>query len=92
MLLKAAEDLGIDPSISFMVGDRAGDIEAGNSAGCKATYLVRSGYGVETLKKGRLTGRSWSITCWLQSKTFSKIDHQIRWGIPKISEMAFRIG
>ena len=56
MLLKAAEDLGIDPSISFMVGDRAGDIEAGNSAGCKATYLVRSGYGVETLKKGTPDG------------------------------------
>ena len=56
MLLKAAEDLGIDPAISFMVGDRAGDIEAGNSAGCKATYLVRSGYGEETLKKGTPAG------------------------------------
>ncbi len=51
MLLKAAEDLGIDPAISFMVGDRAGDIEAGIRAGCKTTYLVRSGYGEETLKK-----------------------------------------
>ena len=52
MLLKAAKDLGIDPAISFMVGDRAGDIEAGTQAGCKATYLVRTGYGEETLKKG----------------------------------------
>ena len=56
MLLKAVEDLGIDPAISFMVGDRAGDIEAGISAGCKATYLVRSGYGEETLKKGTPAG------------------------------------
>lgn len=56
MLLKAAEDLGIDPAISFMVGDRAGDIEAGCKAGCKAAYLVRSGYGEETLKKGTPSG------------------------------------
>ena len=52
MLLQGAKDLGIDPAISFMVGDRAGDIAAGNTAGCKTSYLVRSGYGTETLKEG----------------------------------------
>lgn len=56
MLLQAAKDLGIDPARSFMVGDRAGDMEAGQQAGCKATYLVRTGYGQQTLEKGTPQG------------------------------------
>ncbi|MFC1491333.1 D-glycero-alpha-D-manno-heptose-1,7-bisphosphate 7-phosphatase [Nitrospinota bacterium] len=43
MLVGAAEDLGIDLSSSFMVGDRLKDIEAGNRAGCK-TVLIESPY------------------------------------------------
>lgn len=44
MLLRAAEDLGIDLSASWMIGDKGADIEAGLSAGCRA-MLVRTGYG-----------------------------------------------
>jgi D-glycero-D-manno-heptose 1,7-bisphosphate phosphatase len=44
MLLAAAEDASIDLRRSFMVGDRFGDIEAGQAAGCK-TILVGDGYG-----------------------------------------------
>jgi D,D-heptose 1,7-bisphosphate phosphatase len=40
MLLKAAEDLDIDLSASWMVGDSARDVEAGQRAGCK-TIRVR---------------------------------------------------
>ena len=44
MLLKAAAELGIDLARSWMVGDRATDLQAGAAAGCR-TILVRTGYG-----------------------------------------------
>lgn len=39
MLLKAAQDLNIDLSKSYMVGDGENDIKAGKSAGCKTVLL-----------------------------------------------------
>jgi D-glycero-D-manno-heptose 1,7-bisphosphate phosphatase len=45
MLLAAAEELGIDLSSSWMVGDKNADVEAGIAAGCRP-ILVRTGYGV----------------------------------------------
>ena len=42
MILKAAEALEIDLSISWMVGDILNDVEAGNKAGCK-TVLIDNG-------------------------------------------------
>ncbi len=49
MLLRAAEELDLDLSRCFAVGDSRRDLVAGREAGCK-TILVRSGYGrgVET--------------------------------------------
>jgi D-glycero-D-manno-heptose 1,7-bisphosphate phosphatase len=44
MLLRAAEEHGLDLSRSWMVGDKALDLEAGRRAGCKVA-LVRTGYG-----------------------------------------------
>ncbi len=44
LLLRAARDLGIDLSLSFMIGDRWRDVEAGKRAGCR-TVLVGRGYG-----------------------------------------------
>ena len=41
MLLKAAQDMGIDLSRSWMVGDRFLDVAAGNAAGCKTILLRR---------------------------------------------------
>lgn len=43
LLLKAARDLCVDLSSSFMVGDRWRDIEAGWNAGC-TTFFVDYGY------------------------------------------------
>jgi D-glycero-D-manno-heptose 1,7-bisphosphate phosphatase len=40
MLLNAAATLGIDLSTSVMVGDRSGDIEAGQRAGCRTVYIA----------------------------------------------------
>lgn len=44
MLLRAAEEMGVDPRSSYMVGDTIRDIEAGHNAG-STTVLVRTGYG-----------------------------------------------
>lgn len=46
MLLRAAGELGIDLSVSFMVGDRWRDIDCGRAAGC-TTLLVDYGYAEE---------------------------------------------
>jgi D-glycero-D-manno-heptose 1,7-bisphosphate phosphatase len=42
-LLEAARVYGIDLSVSYMVGDRWRDIEAGERAGCK-TFFIDYGY------------------------------------------------
>ncbi len=44
MILKASEALGIDPSRSFMIGDKNDDLLAGWRAGC-SPILVKTGYG-----------------------------------------------
>jgi D-glycero-D-manno-heptose 1,7-bisphosphate phosphatase len=44
LLFRAAHDLGIDLTSSFMVGDRWRDVEAGRRAGCR-TLFVDCGYG-----------------------------------------------
>lgn len=49
MIEQACRDYGIDMGRSYMVGDRAGDIIAGQSAGLK-TILLESGYGTERLE------------------------------------------
>ena len=45
MLLKAAEDLNIDLSQSYMVGDGENDIKAGKAAGCKTVLIGEDEYG-----------------------------------------------
>jgi len=49
MLKKAAKELNIDMKLSFMIGDKLSDIEAGKRAGCK-TIIVKTGYGIEELR------------------------------------------
>src|SRR5262245_19182227 len=39
MILAVAEELGIDLRQSFMVGDRASDVEAGRAAGCTTVFI-----------------------------------------------------
>jgi D-glycero-D-manno-heptose 1,7-bisphosphate phosphatase len=50
MLLAAQRDFGIDLSRSFMVGDKAIDVEAGQRAGV-SPVLVMTGYGKEEQRK-----------------------------------------
>lgn len=44
LIEKAAADFAIDPTRSFLVGDKLSDVEAGQAAGCRC-FLVRTGYG-----------------------------------------------
>ena len=46
MLQQAAEELNIDLTRSYVVGDKVSDLEVGMRAGCKS-ILVRTGYGSE---------------------------------------------
>jgi len=46
MLLRAAAEYGLDLSRSWMIGDKADDLEAGRRAGCRVA-LVLTGYGKE---------------------------------------------
>lgn len=48
MLLRAASDLGLALERSWMVGDAVSDVLAGKNAGCRASVLVRTGYGEES--------------------------------------------
>lgn len=56
MLLAACRDFDIGPARSAMAGDRLSDIEAGRSAGCRACYLLKTGYGLETIRRENITG------------------------------------
>jgi len=49
MLLRAAQELGIDLARSWMVGDRWRDIDCGHAAGCRTIFIDR-GY-AEELKR-----------------------------------------
>jgi D,D-heptose 1,7-bisphosphate phosphatase len=46
MLLRAARELGLDLSASWMVGDMVSDVLAGRNAGCRGSILVRTGHDV----------------------------------------------
>jgi D-glycero-D-manno-heptose 1,7-bisphosphate phosphatase len=53
LLLRAARELDLDLSRSYMVGDSFRDVGAGRAAGVAATVLLRTGYGRgEILWKG----------------------------------------
>lgn len=40
MLLQAARELNVDLASSWMIGDRASDVEAGRSAGCRTVLMA----------------------------------------------------
>jgi D-glycero-D-manno-heptose 1,7-bisphosphate phosphatase len=46
MILEAARDLGLDPSRSYMIGDKASDILCGKNAGTE-TVFIRTGQALD---------------------------------------------
>lgn len=55
MLIKAAEDLNIDLSMSWMIGDGKSDILAGKNAGCKTALIGEDDYGQDITVDSILT-------------------------------------
>jgi D-glycero-D-manno-heptose 1,7-bisphosphate phosphatase len=49
LLLRAAQDLSLDLSSSWMVGDAWSDLQAGQAAGLRGTIMVRTGRGATQL-------------------------------------------
>ena len=68
MLLEAAAELGIDLSTSVMVGDRASDVEAGVTAGCRAVF-IDLGYTAEPLPRNpcKIVASLSEATDWILS-------------------------
>jgi D-glycero-D-manno-heptose 1,7-bisphosphate phosphatase len=57
LIIRAANDFGIDRTTSFMVGDRWRDVDAGSAAGCR-TVLIDMGYrerGPSTLPSAKVS-------------------------------------
>ena len=50
LFLQAAKDFNIDLSQSYMIGDKSTDIEAGQNAGCKESYLIGTNEGNSLLE------------------------------------------
>jgi D-glycero-D-manno-heptose 1,7-bisphosphate phosphatase len=50
MLTRAADNLGINLSVSYMIGDHWTDVQAGIAAGCKA-IMLRTGHGPQEIAK-----------------------------------------
>ena len=67
MLLRAANDLGLDLATSVMVGDRCSDVAAANAAGLRQAFLI------EGTEAGRCPGRALTVATleevsdWLQA-------------------------
>ncbi len=49
----ARQEFGLNLAVSYMIGDKRLDLEAGWNAGLKACILVRTGYGAETERADR---------------------------------------
>ncbi len=53
-LYDARDEFNLDLGQSYMVGDKAIDIECGSNAGVKQSFLVRTGYGRKTEAAGTI--------------------------------------
>jgi D-glycero-D-manno-heptose 1,7-bisphosphate phosphatase len=77
MLYQAAQDLHLDLSRSYLVGDKLTDIQAGNLAGCQ-TVLVETGYGKaeskiqqDEIKIDRICSDLLSAIDWILSQSYT---------------------
>jgi len=56
MLQRAAAELGIEPRISILFGDKSSDVAAGRAAGVGQCWLVRSGHRLSALEESQADG------------------------------------
>jgi len=55
MIMRAMEDLHLDLSRSYIIGDMVKDLQAGHNAGVKKAILVKTGYGENVVEAGIAT-------------------------------------
>jgi D-glycero-D-manno-heptose 1,7-bisphosphate phosphatase len=79
MLLQVAEEMGIDLSRSYLVGDAVTDLLAGHQVGCKL-YLVLTGRGLQQLAASRRSVDGFSVTCNLTDAATRILKDEV--GIP----------
>ena len=79
LLLKAAEELELDLTHSYLIGDAETDMKAGRAAGCQR-YLV-------------LTGRGWRqlIDCWLHGERGIRVKPNLRAAVNAILRREDRV-
>ncbi|MBI1826473.1 MAG: HAD family hydrolase [Planctomycetes bacterium] len=84
MLLQAAEELNIDLSRSWMIGDAERDVEAGARAGCR-TILIQ--------KNGREQATGGSVTLWVHSlaEAADRLESALVNPQPPVSESSVRL-
>ena len=74
LLTQAAEDWHVDLSTSFLIGDRAKDIESGRRAGCR-TILIASDYEEVTSETPDVRVNSLTEACdWILTRNQSGIE------------------
>ncbi|MFL5955197.1 MAG: D-glycero-alpha-D-manno-heptose-1,7-bisphosphate 7-phosphatase [Gaiellaceae bacterium] len=65
LLTTACHDLGLDPTSSFMVGDRGVDIEAGRRAGCRSILIDRPYSAVDGAAPSFTTDSLLAAAAWI---------------------------
>lgn len=78
MLARARDEMGIDLSRSFMIGDSIKDVEAGHAVGA-TTVMVRTGYG-----RGEIEHRSdrWTVR---PDHLADDLDEAVTWALERAS-------
>jgi D-glycero-D-manno-heptose 1,7-bisphosphate phosphatase len=69
MIIDAARDLGIDLAASFLIGDRAGDMEAARRAGCRPIFIDRAYPGSENVHAEARFDSLFDASLWIQRTT-----------------------
>jgi histidinol phosphatase-like enzyme len=85
MLLAAAQDLGLDLSQSYLIGDAETDMQAGRAVGCRC-YMVLTGRGIRQLASALIHGRlSFAVEWDLKAAVDAILRQQseMKWGHPR---------
>ena len=72
LIERAAKDLDFDLRASFVIGDKAADVEMGRRVGA-TTFLVRTGYGTECVNDPTVNPDDVADNLWVAAQTIQHI-------------------